>query len=243
MRQIKCRKCGTIFLTDSSARTLCKDCEQETRRNSVYRERTCIDCGDKFWGYPKSKRCPECQAKVNRERDLIYKRKGSKRKLRSEAICECCGGTFLLSSSLQRYCPACAETAIRDNISRTKAKKNKMIDPEERREARRKSRENRNVCVVCGKTFNLSTPAVTCSPECAREQKRILMAIADVKRGKADPARIISKISHPNPQSGIPGITWHRGKWQLQIKGKYIGIYNTIDEANAVKKTMEEKHD
>ncbi len=241
MRQIKCRKCGAIFLSDSKDRTLCKACELETRRSSVYRERTCIDCGEKFKGFPKSKRCPDCQTKVNRERNAVYKRKGSNRKLRSEAVCENCGRTFLISSGLQRYCPVCAETAVRNNISRAKAEQYKKTDPQERRATRQKSRENRKVCVVCGNTFTSHTQTVTCSPECEKEQKRILMAIADVKRGKANPALILSKMPHPNPQSGIRGITWHKGKWQLQIKGKYIGIYNTIDEAAAVKKSMEEK--
>ena len=37
--------------------------------------------------------------------------------------------------------------------------------------------------------------------------------------------------------SGIPGITWEaqRRKWKLRIGGKYIGLYDTVEEAAAAK--------
>lgn len=37
--------------------------------------------------------------------------------------------------------------------------------------------------------------------------------------------------------SGIPGVTWEaqRRKWKLRIGGKYIGLYDTVEEAAAAK--------
>ena len=37
--------------------------------------------------------------------------------------------------------------------------------------------------------------------------------------------------------SGIPGITWEaqRRKWKLRIGGRYIGLYDTVEEAAAAK--------
>ena len=85
-------------------------------------------------------------------------------------------------------------------------------------------------------------PSVTCSPECATEHKRRNQAVVDVKRGRASPARILGKMDHTNPQSGIPGITWHKQnqKWQLVIDKKYIGLFGTVEEALHAKRQMEE---
>ena len=94
---------------------------------------------------------------------------------------------------------------------------------------------------MCGKPFSAPTPTVTCSSECAAELKRQRQARADVKRGRADPARILGKAEHNNPQSGIPGITWHNGKWQLTFRGKYIGLFLTVAEASAAKSRLESK--
>ena len=35
------------------------------------------------------------------------------------------------------------------------------------------------------------------------------------------------------PKSGIVGVTWksNNKKWQATYRGKYIGLYNTVDEA------------
>lgn len=103
-------------------------------------------------------------------------------------------------------------------------------------------RNNRKICVVCGKPFSSPGPSVTCSPECAAEQKRRNQAVVDVKRGRASPARIFGKMDRTTPQSGIPGITWHkqRQKWQLVIGKKYIGLFGTVEEALHAKRQMEE---
>lgn len=68
MRLIACKKCGVVFETDKRSAYLCPACALKSRQDSVYRERICIDCGAHFMGYPKSKRCPECQAEANRQR-------------------------------------------------------------------------------------------------------------------------------------------------------------------------------
>ena len=137
------------------------------------------------------------------------------------------------------YCPECAGEAVSEKVKQ--AKRQWAEDRQhEIREQKSEKRKDRRVCAVCGKPFSSPTPTVTCSPACAAEQKRRMQAIADVKRGRARPDRVLSKLEHTNPQSVIPGITWHKGKWQLTIKGKYIGLFQTIEEAKAKKKSMEE---
>ena len=70
---------------------------------------------------------------------------------------------------------------------------------------------------------------VTCSDECAKEQKRRLQNRAEIKRGRRKiPANEHCIHAHP---SGVVGVTWCRGKWQAVWKKHYIGIYSTINEA------------
>lgn len=51
--------------------------------------------------------------------------------------------------------------------------------------------------------------------------------------------RNLAKYS--NNSSGIVGVRWHsqRGKWVVEISGRYVGIYKTIFEAAAVRKSAE----
>lgn len=184
-------------------------------------------------GYPKSKRCPECQAKVDRERKKERRKNGPARKLGSEDFCKNCGKPYIVKSGLQKYCPECAEAAIRQVVNEHKHEWYKEhYDPVKRRESKKQ-----RVCVVCGKTFSSPLPTVTCSPECAKEQLRIYRATAAIKRGRANPSRLLA--SQAAPQSGVPGITWQEGKWLLTINGKKIGVYPTVEEAKAEKSKRE----
>jgi hypothetical protein len=90
MRKKACKKCGQTFDTDKPGTYLCPACAADSKRRSVFRDRICIDCGATFVGYPKSKRCPDCQSAVNREMDAKIKRDGPKRKLGSIDNCQNC---------------------------------------------------------------------------------------------------------------------------------------------------------
>lgn len=63
---------------------------------------------------------------------------------------------------------------------------------------------------------------------------------ADIKRGKRKiPAD--QRYNSGLPKSGVVGVTYHRqsGKWQATYKGKYIGLYDTVERAG--KAVQEEK--
>ena len=47
----------------------------------------------------------------------------------------------------------------------------------------------------------------------------------------------LGELRNNNPKSGIVGITWHSGKWQVKYKQRYVGVYKNIDEA---KKALED---
>lgn len=134
-------------------------------------------------GYPKSKRCPECQAQINRERDRTHKRNGPVRKLGSIDICQACGKEYIVEGPTQKYCKDCGPEQAGKNI---KAHKRLYMAGIADKTAAKKA-ENRSynkVCLVCGKVFDADTPTVTCSPECAKKLKSFRMAETDFRRGK-----------------------------------------------------------
>ena len=231
MRQHICKSCGKIYLTDKVDSTVCPDCATEIRKD-VLRTKTCAMCGIEFIGYPRSKYCPQCRPIAQKEANRRHKKNGTARPIGSTDLCANCGKPYIVNSSLQRYCPECAKTIVPQNVKNAKREKRKDR-ADEINAARAERRKDRRICAICGRAFSAKTPTVTCSPECAAELKRQWQARADVKRGKAHPARILGKMVHSNPQSGIPGITWHRNRWQLTYKGKYIGVYATVEQAAA----------
>ena len=240
MRQHICKKCGKIYLTDKPDSWYCPECAKESRSN-VLVEKTCAICGNSFVGYPRSKYCSTCRIEVQREQARKRRKNGPSRKLGSIDICQACGKKYVVAGGLQRYCPECGETVVAETIREQKRKY--TLEHKDYANARRAElRNNRKICVVCGKPFTSLGPSVTCSPECATEHKRRNQAVMDVRRGRASPARILGKMDRTNPQSGIPGITWHKQnqKWQLVIGKKYIGLFGTVEEALHAKRQMEE---
>lgn len=93
-------------------------------------------------------------------------------------------------------------------------------------------RGKRYICQVCGKEFEKHDARVTCSDECDRELRRRRQNQADINRGKRKLAAD-QRYENGLPKSGITGITWHRTlqKWQAAYKGKYIGVFSTLDQA------------
>jgi uncharacterized Zn ribbon protein len=151
---------------------LCRECARESIHN-VIRLRTCQRCGTDFDGYPGSKFCPECAVIQKKERAKEYrerKKKGTVRKLGSTASCEKCGKEYTVTGGLQKYCPDCAEEAIRENDRAKSREWNAAnIDYDQRREDRQRSTAYIK-CLICGKEFqpNEGSP-VTCSSECAKK--------------------------------------------------------------------------
>lgn len=239
MRQHICKRCGKIYLTDKEDSWYCPECARASSSN-VFRKKVCATCGVEFIGYPRSKYCPQCRIVAQREAERRVKKNGPARPIGSIDLCENCGKEYTVNSGRQRYCPECAKIVVREKINAAKrayAQEHK----EEINERKRELRRDRRVCVICGKPFTSSLPSVTCSPECEKEYRRQKNAIADAKRGRARPERILSKMTHNLPQSGIPGITWRKktGKWELKIHGKYIGVFDSIEAAKEKKDSLE----
>lgn len=233
MIQRKCKRCGNFFLAPTPDTVVCPACRAIIRAEVAYRPRICTRCGAEYMGYPHSKYCPECQLQVRRERDRTRRKEGKGRPLGSTDLCAACGKPYVVKSGTQRYCPDCAKTVVPETIRAHK--REWMREHPEQAEHKAESRRDRRVCAVCGKTFNSPLPTVTCSPECAEIYRKSNQAHRDIMRGHRSPERLLVPASSKNPQSGITGITWFRGKWMLKIKRKYIGIYPTIEAAAAEK--------
>lgn len=71
-------------------------------------------------GYPKSKRCPDCQRNADRARDRQIKASGPVRRIGDTDICVICGKPYVICGGLQRYCPDCAPEAVRKRVNATK---------------------------------------------------------------------------------------------------------------------------
>lgn len=242
MRQKACKNCGAVFETDKRGAYLCPDCAAESRRKSVYRTRVCIDCGAEFMGFPKSKRCPECQDLVNRNRDAAFKRNGPARPIGSTDLCEKCGEPYIVGSGNQRYCKNCAAESVKSNVLRHK-REYQVQYISEHTEERAANRSFNKVCVVCGKVFDTDLPTVTCSPECDRIRRKLQQEKTDLKRGRRHlpPGETYESGL---PKSGITGVTFSRKskKWCACFKKKYIGSFETIEEAaNAIENFKEEQ--
>ena len=194
MRTKKCKKCGAVFETDKTGAYLCMTCSRQAKLDSVCRERTCIDCGTTFIGYPKSKRCPDCQAAVNRERERMNKRTGPKRPLGSTDHCEACGAEYVVESGLQRYCKKCARSATVNNIRAAKRVYQAEYLTPERLEQKAENRSYNKVCPVCGNVFETGRPDVYCSDECRKSVLREADRSAPSHQPEARKAALKAKL-------------------------------------------------
>ena len=145
----------------------------------------CAQCGAAFQGGPSARWCPACRLERRRARDREYKRRGPARKLGSVQICERCGGEYILDAGLQRYCPGCAEEAVRENRLPKKRIAQRAYDPDHAK--RNANKVGIRLCVICGAPIlgdRAQLPVVTCSEGCNRIRKQRLQAEADGKRGE-----------------------------------------------------------
>lgn len=244
MRRRVCKVCGKEFEA-SGEQHMCPDCRKAAQRETVVRERKCISCGAGFPGGPRAWYCPECRAERAKETQKDYRRRKASGKVRaigSTDICRRCGKEYIVNGGLQMYCPACAEEAVRE---KTLPKKRIYAQDrsEERQNRKKELRENGSICVICGRLYTSGSPSVTCGPECAERYRRLKMSEADYKRGRRksepSPDRQISGL----PQSGMAGVNYHRrlGKWQVTHAGRYIGLFETKEAAEAKKRELEEE--
>lgn len=225
MRTIKCARCGKIIQAQKEV-TLCDDCRAAARKESVLRMRTCRTCGTEFIGGPRAWYCPSCRAE--RIKAQQAKGKSPKRKLGSIDYCEICGKEYIVNGGLQRYCLDCKAEAVAVK-DRAQGRAYMQEHRAESLERKQKNQRNRKVCVVCGKPFYTGTPRVTCSAQCATTLRAKRQREADFRRGRR---RSTESYESGLPQSGIVGVTARRnGKWQACYKQKYLGVYDTIEDA------------
>lgn len=234
MRTRICRKCGNAFDVPTGKEAyLCKECARKSKADSVLRERTCKICGASFMGYPRSFFCPECSARRKKQQKKIYNQRKPSRPLGSTDICEVCGKPYIIHSGKQRYCPECAKEQVTNNI-RAHKQQYMAENKEKTQNLKNDTRGKRYVCVICGKEFEKHTTQVTCSPECQKEYNRRKQNNADIRRGKR---KLLADQRYDSglPKSGIVGITWNRKsqKWQATYKRKYIGLYETVEQAES----------
>lgn len=129
------------------------------------------------------------------------------------------------------YCPDCAKIAVAEKTRPHKREYN-AANSEEFHAHRKEMFRGVKVCVICGKPILSDNPAVTCSPECAAEQRRRVQGLADYKRGRRASPPGNGCYDSGLPKSGIVGVTARRnGKWQAAYKGHYIGLFNTVEAA------------
>ena len=216
--------------TGSSGKYMCDECALQSKRASVYKERVCKICGTAFMGYPRSMFCEPCREERKKAQKRIYNQRKPNRPLGSIDICENCGKEYVVKSGLQKYCPECSKEQVSKTIRAHKRKY--MEENKEKAQAlKNEIKGKRYVCVICGKEFEKHTTEVTCSKECKKEHERIRKNKADIKAGKRKlPAE--ERYKSKAPQSGVIGVAYHNGKWQATYKGKYIGIYSTIELAS-----------
>ena len=233
MRVRACKNCGKVFEIPNGRKEvyLCPACAKEAKTNSVFRERTCRICGTSFMGYPRSFFCPECRAERKKQQKKVHNQRKPSRPLGSTDFCIICKKPYIVKSGRQRYCPECAKEQVNQNIRAHK--RQYMLENKDINQSRKKdTRGKRYICVICGKEYEKHTTRVTCSPECQKEYRRRQQNEADIRRGKRKlPAD--QRYDSGLPKSGVVGVTWNRkcGKWQATYRGKYIGVYNTVEQA------------
>lgn len=238
MRLRQCKMCGTPFQATGEQR-LCNTCRKTARQESVIKNRECHTCGKIFSGGPRAFYCPDCREERKKQAKAEYqarKTAGKTRKIGSIDICQSCGKKYIVNSGLQTYCPDCAPKEIRKKIL-PKKRMQAEIHREEITARKEKLKQNSAICAYCGKTFTPKNASVTCSKKCAQEYKRIVMGMIDYQRGRRKKEPSHDRYDSGLPQSKLTGVTYNRKrqKWQVSHKGKYIGIYQTKEEAEAKK--------
>lgn len=164
-----CKYCGATYDGDPGS-SACPDCVAAQKKTTL-RPRTCRQCGKTFPGGPRAWYCPECRHERRKAADLRCKRNGPARPIGSTDTCEICGVEYTVNSGLQRYCPACAADAARENDRKQARRWYAENGSPAERKAVRKAAAAPIACVVCGKMFVPTDASKTCSPECSRTNR------------------------------------------------------------------------
>lgn len=235
-----CKRCGKPLPTGRKYAYFCEDCSKIAKRETVIRPRTCKECGVIFSGYPRSFYCPECSERRKKENAARYRKSKNKRPIGSEDICQNCGEKYIVCGPLQIYCKNCSGEIVSNKIRAHK--RQYAIDNKEKfDEYQAKMLSERHVCVICGKIFTAHNSTNTCSEECRKKQRRIVQNKTDIRRGKRHiPANATREST--NPQSGVRGVSYRsNGKWQATYRGKYLGVFESIELAsNAIEQYKRE---
>lgn len=183
-------------------------------RPGVYRDNmTCETCGVTYRGHIRSKRCPACQADKQRRDNAEYKRRakaGKTRQIGSTDLCAQCGQPYIVSGSLQRYCPDCAAEAVLNNsrASRRAWNKDYYADPANRARkasARRIKDRLTYTCAICGKEFFAPSGTVTCSDECRAIYRSQYMQAYDADRAESrreyNKSRYAQRVDTPDKRA------------------------------------------
>lgn len=181
-----CKRCGGEFQPPRKDRFFCDECLKVIKSESVVRQRTCQTCGKAFPGGPRAFYCPDCRAERKKASNAAYHRKGgAERPLGSTDICTRCGKEYTVNSGKQRYCPDCAEIAIKEKIMPKKAEYTaayRAAHPEQRAELLANSR--RAECPICGRMFAPYRLQKYCSTECSKEAEERSRAEYALRTGK-----------------------------------------------------------
>lgn len=133
-------------------------------------ERICRECGRTFAGGPRAWYCPECRYLRAKVAAAGYRRNGPTRKLGSADTCAACGGGYVVTSGMQRYCPDCSRAAVMAVDRRQGLAYYAAVKGTSNPARNAKRRKTGLVCVVCGATFDAcGKPTICCSDECRRE--------------------------------------------------------------------------
>lgn len=155
-------------------------------RKAKYRDITCIDCGEVFFGYASRKRCEPCVKRYAKEYNKQYREArrnpdfipGKFKKIKRE--CPDCGRNFIADPRRPR-CKKCGE--IR-KINWDKANRGKY---EAKRTSLRKGYYNhKKVCQHCSKEFMGANCSKYCSKECRKVAERPIRNVRARERSKTD---------------------------------------------------------
>lgn len=191
MRLKKCLKCGELFNASKNEQRLCDDCIAAAKSTTI-RPRTCRECGAIFDGGPRAWYCPSCRVMRRKETDKRCRRNGPLRPLGSIDHCTVCGKEYVVNSGRQKYCPDCAEEAVRQLDREASKKWNSENNFYQQRY--QQPRNGQKICVICGKPIPPGTSRVTCSPECNKLLIRRRRDDADIKRGRRKSPTTVNRL-------------------------------------------------
>ena len=165
--------------------------DTQDKKEKLYREKACIDCGLVVRMHIRSKRCRACQDAADNRNEQAYRKAraaGNIRPIGSVDLCQKCGMEYTVCSGAQRYCPDCAGDAVAENVrALARGRYAKAYATPEAKEARQEKRrtdwQGVRYCLECGAAFTPAHPRqVCCSNGCREQRRKAITAASDLKR-------------------------------------------------------------